>query len=72
MHGGDARSVPSALQALHDDPILEARKQTPRDDLISLMNKCDDAGRTAIEVAVANELGTMARRLQAYCEELQK
>lgn len=39
---------------------------------VTMMTDCDDAGCTAVELAVANELGTMARRLREYCEELQK
>lgn len=38
---------------------------------LDLLSRCDDTGRTAIEVAVASELGAMARRLQKYGQELE-
>ena len=38
---------------------------------LDLMGDCDETGRIAVEIAVANELGAMARRLESYSQELQ-
>ena len=51
--------------------LLFRASKTRQGGALELLVGCDEAGRTAVEAAVANELDKMAQRLQIYAQELQ-